>query len=166
MALKYLWNQYAYLEQQFLKKPGIVLAVNRGFTMCVVCKSENLKPALLKTDFWHAGKKYQWTRHCACWNHPLNKKTQIRFKNVESSSYHERLLSLTQFIMHFRAAAAKAAKLPFKYQQQNLWKFMKRCLNFTMICMVMKNAILGGFKIFITLNIFSIAKIFSTLKKA
>lgn len=135
--------------------------------MCVVCKSENLKPALLKTDFWHAGKKYQWIRHCACWNHPLNKKnTNQGLKMLSLPVTTKALLSLTRFIMHFRAAAAKAAKLPFKYQQQNLWKFMKRCLNFTMICMVMKNAILGGFKIFITLNIFSIAKIFSTLKKA
>lgn len=76
------------------------------------------------------------------------------------------LLSLTRFIMHFRAAAAKTAKLPFKYQQQNLWKFMKRCLNFTMICMVMKNAVLEQFKFFITLDIFSTAKIFSAFKKS
>lgn len=75
------------------------------------------------------------------------------------------LLSLTRFIMHFKAAAAKTAKPPFKYQQQNLWKFMKRCLNFTMICMAMKNAVLEWFKIFITLDIFSTAKIFSTFKK-
>lgn len=157
--LKYLWNQYTYLDQQFLKKHGIVLVVNRGFTIYVVCKSENLKSALLKTDFWHAGKKHQWIRHLACWNHLMNKETQISLKMLSLPVTTKALLSLTRFIMHFRAAAAKTANLPFKYQQQNLWKFMKRCLNCTMICVVMKNAVLEWFKIFITLDIFSTAKI-------
>lgn len=75
------------------------------------------------------------------------------------------LLALMRFIMRFRAAAAKTAKLSFKYQKQNLWKFMKRCLNFTIICIVMKNAFLEQFKTFISLDIFSATKIFSTLKK-
>lgn len=82
-----LWNQYTYLEQQFLKKPGIVLAVNRGFTMHVVCKSENLKSALLKTDFWHAGKKHQWIRNRVSWNHFKKKETQ--FKDTEFPSYRQ-----------------------------------------------------------------------------
>jgi len=36
------------------------------------------------------------------------------------------LQSLTRNILHFRAAPGKTAKLPFKYQQQNLSKCMKR----------------------------------------
>lgn len=75
------------------------------------------------------------------------------------------LVALMRFIMHFRVADAKTSKLSFKYQKQNSWKFMKRCLNFTVICIVMKNAVLEQFKTFITLDIFSTTKIFSTLKK-
>lgn len=71
------------------------------------------------------------------------------------------LLSLTRIILHFRAAAGKTAKLPFKYQQQNSWKDV---LNFTRICMVMKNTVLEEFKIFITMKNFSWKKYFQLEK--